>query len=407
MPTTSFLFSVILSLATPPSPAPDERPLVEKYLHAGQYAEGEKALTAILKDTPADDRARFGLGTLQFVRAVERLGQSLHRYGLHSRFGTWLPVPFLRFPVPDNPRPERLTFAESRQIIQQFLDDLAAAERTLAAVRDDHVRLTLRVAAIALDFDRDGKPDDRLGGVVSRYMGGRGVPLTGDLDIAFDRGDVAWLRGYCHLLMALCEIVLAHDGEELFHSTAHIFFKNVESRYPFLAQRADAGQFGNNTDIVDLIATLHLVRLPVMETERMKVALGHLEQMLALSRESWRFIQQETDDDREWVPNANQHSVLGIPVTKEMIASWLDFIDEAESLLAGKRLVPFWRGNDGAGVNLRRVFTEPRPFDLVLWVQGTAAAPYLEHGPLTRADVWSRLTRVFGGQFIGFAVWFN
>gem|GEM_PF-6363043 len=44
MPTTSFLFSVILSLATPPSPAPDERPLVEKYLQAGQYAEGEMQL---------------------------------------------------------------------------------------------------------------------------------------------------------------------------------------------------------------------------------------------------------------------------------------------------------------------------------------------------------------------------
>jgi len=37
----------------------------------------------------------------------------------------------------------------------------------------------------------------------------------------------------------------------------------------------------------------------------------------------------------------------------------------------------------GPGVNLRRVFTEPREFDLVLWVQGTAAVPYLEAGEVT------------------------
>jgi hypothetical protein len=58
-------------------------------------------------------------------------------------------------------------------------------------------------------------------------------------------------------------------------------------------------------------------------------------------------------------------------------------------------------------VNLRRVFTEPRPFDLVLWVQGTAAAPYLENGPLTKPETWSRFQNIFRGEFIGFALWFN
>jgi hypothetical protein len=50
---------------------------------------------------------------------------------------------------------------------------------------------------------------------------------------------------------------------------------------------------------------------------------------------------------------------------------------------------------------------EPRPLDLVLWVQGTAATPYLEKGELTKPAVWNRLTRVFGGEFVGFAIWFN
>jgi hypothetical protein len=99
--------------------------------------------------------------------------------------------------------------------------------------------------------------------------------------------------------------------------------------------------------------------------------------------------------------------VLGIPVKPEMIDSWLEFVDESEALLAGKRLVPFWRGNDKRGINLRRVFTEPRPLDLVLWVQGTAATPYLEEGTMTKPEVWTRMKRVFGGEFIGFAIWFN
>jgi hypothetical protein len=56
---------------------------------------------------------------------------------------------------------------------------------------------------------------------------------------------------------------------------------------------------------------------------------------------------------------------------------------------------------------LRRVFDDPRPFDLVLWIQGTAAQPYIEEGPLTKKETWSRLQRVFRGEFVGFALWLN
>ena len=52
-------------------------------------------------------------------------------------------------------------------------------------------------------------------------------------------------------------------------------------------------------------------------------------------------------------------------------------------------------------MNLRRVFTEPREMDPILWVQGTAAAPYLEAGTVTKPEVWTRLLRVFRGEFIG------
>ena len=161
-------------------------------------------------------------------------------------------------------------------------------------------------------------------------------------------------------------------------------------------------------DILDAIAFIHLVRFPVQEPARLKAALAHLESMIALSHESWKFILAETDDDHEWVPNTKQHSVMpNGTVTKEMVKGWLEFLDEAKAILKGEKLIPFWRTGPESGVNLKRVFTEPRTFDLVLWVQGTAAVPYLENGVCTSAETWNRFQRIFRGEFIGFALWFN
>jgi hypothetical protein len=161
-------------------------------------------------------------------------------------------------------------------------------------------------------------------------------------------------------------------------------------------------------DILDEIAMIHVLRMPVHQPERLKVALTHLESMIALSRESWKYILAETDNDHEWIPNPRQESVLpGGKVDDNMVKAWMTFLDETDAILKGQLLIPFWRGGDGRGINLRRVFTEPRRLDLVLWVQGTAAVPYLEKGPLTKAETWRRLQNVFRGEFIGFALWFN
>ncbi len=161
-------------------------------------------------------------------------------------------------------------------------------------------------------------------------------------------------------------------------------------------------------DILDAVAMIHMLHLPLTEPARKKTALAHLESMIALSHESWKFILAETDDDHEWVPNTKQHTVMpGGAVTIEMVKGWLEFLDEAKALLKGEKLIPFWRKGEDLGINLRRVFTEPRTFDLVLWVQGTAAAPYLEKGTLTKPETWQRFQNIFRGQFIGFALWFN
>ena len=81
------------------------------------------------------------------------------------------------------------------------------------------------------------------------------------------------------------------------------------------------------------------------------------------------------------------------------------FLSEFDALLKGEKLLPHWRLDKG--IDIRRVFLEPRPFDPILWVQGSAALPYLASGPVTDARTWRRIMELFGGNFFGFAVWFN
>lgn len=387
----------------------DDPPLVERYLAEARLADGEKALVAALEKAPDDDQLRFSLGTVQFLRSIENLGQALHRHGLRSDRGQQLSIPVARLPVPINNNPEELTYPQIREYLQRWVDDLARTEATLAEVGEGDFKLPLRVGRIQLDLTGDGRPETSLARVVDQYIGQGRLPANADLPVTFDSSDVPWLQGYCHLLMAMGETALAYDGQEVFDCTAHIFFPKVETPHAFLTQpeRSPYWDVGDGVDIIDVISLIHVIRMPVHEPKRMQSALAHLEQMLTLSKENWDRILAEQDDDHEWIPNPRQTGAFGVPIRQEMIESWLEFIKETEAILAGERLVPFWRGQEERGVNLRKVFTEPRAFDLVLWVQGTAATPYLEEGRLTRPEVWDRLTRVFQGEFVGFALWFN
>jgi hypothetical protein len=392
----------------------DDAPSIDKFLEAGKLAEGEKVLQERLNVAADDGRARFELGVVQFVRGVERLIQSFHRYGLRTSL-TGGVLPFDRLPIPKNPRPEPIGYEELRGTFQNWVDDLARAEATLARVQDDGVKLPLRIGELRLDLDGDGKaePEETLWRLFAQFNRAPNDPETEAASKAFvimlDRADVAWLRGYCHLLTAHCEVYLAHDGRELFDHTGSLFFDNAKTPYAFLKRAPDAPEGGGGfDDIADAVAFIHLLRLPVVEPQRLSSALSHLESMIALSRESWKFILAETDDDHEWVPSPKQHTVIpGLTVTDEMVSGWKEFLDEAELLLQGKKLIPFWREREPRGVNLRRVFKEPKTLDLVLWVQGTAAVPYLETGPQTSTETWRRFQRIFQGQFIGFALWFN
>lgn len=392
-------------------------PLAEKFLLDGKLTDGAKTLEVRLKQAPQDDQARFGLGVLQFLQTFEHLGGGLHKYGLRTEKAFLQPPAQVKEFLPQNPKPETLTYVAARQLVQTFVDDLARVEATLADVKDPAVKLPLHVGLIKMDPFGQGKP------ISAAFLLERieGMPATSqqatDLVIGFDRGDVSWLRGYCHFLSALGELCLAVDGQHAFESTAHLLFEKVETPHTFLLQTRppfDENLFANRAAISDLVSFFHqMTRLSIKEPARTKAALAHLEAGIVQAKEMWKFILAETDDEQEWIPNPKQTGVVGVKVTQEMVDAWLETLNEAEQVLQGKSLIPFWRGEmDGRGVNLRRVFLEMQSFDVIEWVQGTAATPYLEKGPLTKfADprTGTRLNNAFGGpfNFIGFGFWFN
>src|SRR5215212_2217884 len=199
-----------------PGRAQDPVALAQEHLYAGTLAAGETALAALSERSPADDNARFGLAGVQFMRAVERLAQALHRHGLEApRSGL---VPILRLPVPRNPRPAPLTYEGFRAILQNFVDDLARVDATLGEGGLAQAKLPIDLARIRLDLNGDGTvADDELfwnilAGVDPRARGVKPESFVA----AFDAGDAHWLKGYTHLLRGIGEFWLAHDFRPMF-----------------------------------------------------------------------------------------------------------------------------------------------------------------------------------------------
>src|SRR6202011_4924334 len=126
---------VIPALALAGGPAHAAAPLAEKYLLDGKLAEGAKALQDRLKEDPKDDQARFGLGVVQFLQTFEHLGGSLHKYGLRTEKSFLRPPPQVKEFLPQNPKPETLTYTAARQLVQTFVNDMAKAQATLAEVK--------------------------------------------------------------------------------------------------------------------------------------------------------------------------------------------------------------------------------------------------------------------------------
>jgi hypothetical protein len=384
-----------------------------QHLYAGTIVAGIAELKQRVGADGGDREARFGLGALQFVRAVEHLGEGFYRYGL--RAPRTVGVPLLRLPVPDNPAPVPIGYDDFRALLQTFTDDLGTAEASLAAVGDGEVKLVVDLMKVRLDMRADGKPgDDETLGRILAVIGGRGVGPVKDapgLEVKFDAGDAAWFRGYANVLMGLDEFLLAHDFHATFETGFHLFFARPKSPLAdalaaSAAKEGNGGGWREGTEIADAVALIHTISWPVIDAPRRVKARAHLLKVIELSRQSWKLIDAETGDDREWIPNPRQKNVaLGLTVSEQELRAWYQFLDLAQAILEGRKLVPHWRFQQG--LDIRRFFDEPKTFDLVLLASGAGAVPYLADGDVISSKEWEDMTRDFAGGFFFHAVWFN
>ncbi len=400
---------LITALFAPPSIA-KSMPL-QKVLATGNFSEG----IAYFSAQPPTNEQRFSLATIHFLAGLERLIQDFYRIGSgangSNRDALVREIPFLRLPVPENPQPEIATPQAFSAALMQFQTSLQQANHILGELDETEFKLPVNLAVIRMDFNGDGQYSD--GEYLHVLFQGLGVNVRSGTLVHFDLGDGFWLRGYTHLLLAMSDVFLAHDGTEFFEALGHLIYPRVQTplantlrKYPLKSEIH--GFLWDTGFIADVLTALHLSRFPLTDPERVLSAHEHLLAVIANSRLSWHWINRETDDDREWIPNANQTSVTGIALSAEQIAGWMEFLEEAEAILQGELLIGHWRFNEQVGINLKRIFTEPPSvFAPILLFQGSGILPYLEEGKSTAPSTWRNFETLFEGQFLGFALWIN
>ena len=152
----------------------------------------------------------------------------MYRHGLQPPRDVAMLLPFFRFPLPPNPRPEPLDYEKMRAIFKRALAGFDGPTQTLAGMGEAEVKLPLAIALARLDLDGNGTADaqESLFGVFNATLAGGTMPpeAAQGFTVTFDRGDASWLRGYANLLSALLEFMLAHDGKASFDVSAHMLF---------------------------------------------------------------------------------------------------------------------------------------------------------------------------------------
>ena len=365
-------------------------------------------LGELVRAGDADARTQFAHALAVFFRSGERAAQRLVSYGAGQplRAGGFM---FMRglMQAGLNPEPQPVSAKDVRDIISTWLADLHQADRLFDTVPTNHDwKLRLDMADIPIDFNGDGVASQREAparAFAIIFRDGVNLPeAERSFVLALDATDLHWLRAYNDVLMAAAEIMLAYDNQELFHRCGHLFFPKPQTRFEFLQQRRPFDPIGAEVDVSDLLAFAGSLDFPLAEDgpQRMARARQHLLNAIGHSRDMWKSARAETDDDREWLPAPHQSPAIeGVAITEAQVTLWLDLLDEAQALLEGRKLLRFWRGDGSQAIDVRKFFDEPRDFEALYWVQGSAAAPYLVpvgDRPVTRDNLWSDMQDTFG-----------
>lgn len=374
----------------PRDTSPPDRALSREIAAKGIAA--TEARLAVVVEPPPEDR--FALAGLRFLGAIEGVLQARWRVGLSEDVSD---LPFLRLPIADNPAPESLDPGLIRDTLRDTLPRLAAARAPLDGL-DDDFGLDIALGDLWFDVNANGArdPGEGLAEVAGGLIGsGPALPV-----VRFDTADAAWLAAYTHMLAGFSQVVLAYDPTTSIQKT--IDTRAALARFP-----------RNEPGMVDMIGepwldTVAVVLDALRREPDAALAAAARDSFLAMivqNRLFWERVAVETDNRREWIPNARQESALGVTLPPETGPVWLEVLADAEAALNGTRLIPYWRS--AGGVNLGRMFTEPRPIDLLDWISGAGAVPYLEAGEMVTVESSDRFNTLFLGSGLAMALWLN
>lgn len=359
--------------------------------------------------SPSDEE-KFALGGVRFLRTVEGALQTRWKAGLTDRLGM---LPFLRLPIDENPTPDPFDPGVIAGIFRGVTTGMDSARAPLAEVPEtSDFGLVISLGDLWFDVNANAvrDPGEDLmtiaGPMILGWRWGDRDPATPAPVIRFDAADAAWLSAYTHLLGGISEVVLAYDPTP---PITRIMGARAEMAKlaPLEPDPLFDGGAGEGPDSIDLAAMVLATLNQTPDAARSQAAHAHFLSMITDNRTFWTRVAKETDNDREWLPNDSQKSALGIEVPPGTGAVWQGVLADAEALLRGERLAPYWRLGDGAGLNVGRILTEPRPIDLIGWIQGVDALPYLEKGPVVNAASWGAFENLVGGEAMLFSVFLN
>ncbi len=395
-PFLAALTGLALAACSPAETTPDNLAPWQDVLATEGLAAAEANLAARARTAETD----FLLGGVQFLRAAETIMQV--RYA-----NTSSPLPLLpgmRNRLPANPDasfdPAFLEIA-----MTGALAHLARAETSLERAADKEFGTAFPLTAVWFDVNANGTRDDWE--TALSVMQTLDASPQDDFDgiIRFDSADAYWLKAYVHVMAGMAELTLAADPTPAIRTV-------YEGRMAMEKVGPVQAMFTDN-DMADTITATLLTLRGTPDKTRTRAAHRHFKAMIEANRSFWTSVMLETDNDREWLPNPDQTSAFGIEVSQEMAEGWQAVLTEMSAILEGEALIPYWRyenGYDsaqGVGVNIAKFLQDPGEMDILLWIHGAAAAPYLEAGPLARMQAWDQFTRMTRGDSMMFAVWFN
>lgn len=366
-------------------------------------AEGLAGAAVALEAQPASPDRDMALAAVRFLGGIEGAYHARWRIGATDPL---LPVPVLDSLLPPNPQPDPM----QADFLNALTAGLGEAMRDARSVlpQDADAALVLDLGDLWLDVNNNGQRDP-----MEDLAALAGIPLPDGqpVQIRFDTADTHWLRAYTHLIEGMADLTLAFDPEPalakrivLTEELARQFAAPSPHATPDPTYYNEAMAFGPMVDrLAAVIQTLRNQPDPARITD----AAGHFQAMISANRDFWTAVAAETDNDREWIPNDDQQAALGFPVPAGAGPAWLEVLADAERVLQGELLIPFWRFAPGHGVDLKVWLDEPAPVDLADWIQGSAALPYARAGQTIDGESWNRFTDMFAGNAGLYMVLFN